>query len=82
VEGGLIIAQMVLGPADPKHVNTSFAERQNLNVRMHTRRFTRLPNAFSKKFVDHAHSVARIHKALRTTLAMTAKMTEQALGNR
>jgi hypothetical protein len=46
------------GNPDPKHISTSFAERQNLNVRMHTRRFTRLTNAFSKKVENHAHSVA------------------------
>jgi len=48
----------VEGNPDPKHVSTSFAKRQNLNVRMHTRCFTRLTNAFSKKVENHAHSVA------------------------
>ena len=71
---------------DPKHVSTSFAERQNLNVRMHTRRFTRLTNAFSKKVENHAHSVAlfamyynfvRIHKTLRATPAMGAGVTDR-----
>jgi hypothetical protein len=76
----------VEGNPDPKHVSTSFAERQNLNMRMHTRRFTRLTNAFSKKVENHAHSVAlfalyynfvRIHKTLRTTPAMAAGITKR-----
>jgi 3-methyladenine DNA glycosylase/8-oxoguanine DNA glycosylase len=74
------------GNPDPKYISTSFAERQNLNVRMHTRRFTRLTNAFSKKVENHADSVAlfamyynfvRIHKTLRTTPAMAAKVTKR-----
>jgi IS1 family transposase len=42
----------------PKHISTSFSERSNLTMRMHTRRFTRLTNAFSKKVENHAHAVA------------------------
>ena len=47
---------------------------------------TQLTNAFSKKIENHAHSVAlfamyynfvRIHKTLRTTPAMAAKVTER-----
>jgi IS1 family transposase len=78
--------ERIEGDPDPKHISTSYAERSNLNVRMHTRRFTRLTNAFSKKVENHAHSVAlfamyynfvRIHKTLRTTPAMAAKVTDR-----
>jgi hypothetical protein len=55
------------------------AERANHTMRMHMRRFTRLTNAFSKKFENHCHMVAlyavwynfiRIYKTLRVTPAM------------
>jgi IS1 family transposase len=74
------------GNPDPKHISTSFAQRQNLNLRMHMRRFTRLTNAFSKKVENHAHSMAlfstyynfvRIHKMLRVTPAMAAGLTDK-----
>jgi IS1 family transposase len=71
----------IAGKPDPKHISTSYAERANLTMRMHMRRFTRLTNAFSKKLENHAHMVAlytlwynfvRIHKTLRVTPAMAA----------
>jgi IS1 family transposase len=34
-------------------ISTSYIERQNLNIRMGNRRFTRLTNAFSKKLENH-----------------------------
>jgi IS1 family transposase len=77
---------VVEGDPDPNYISTSFAERQNLNVRMHTRRFTRLTNAFSKKVENHAHAVAlfalyynfvRVHKTLRMTPAMAAGVTKR-----
>lgn len=76
----------VYGDPDPKHVSTSYAERQNLTMRMSIRRFTRLTNAFSKKVENHALSVAlhymnynfcRIHKTLRVTPAMAAGVTDK-----
>jgi IS1 family transposase len=69
----------VSGNPDPKHVSTSYVERQNLTMRMHMRRFTRLTNGFSRKIDNHAYAVAvhfhymnfvRIHSTLRVTPAM------------
>lgn len=80
------IKKPVEGSPDPKHISTSYAERQNLTMRMHMRRFTRLTNAFSKKVENHAHAVAlhfmyynfvRIHGKLRTSPAMAAGVTDR-----
>src|SRR5438874_9311674 len=77
--------ERIEGNPDPKYVSTSYAERQNLTMRMHMRRFTRLTNAFSKKVENHAHSVAlhymfynfcRVHQTLRVTPAMEAGITD------
>jgi hypothetical protein len=76
----------VEGDPDPKHISTSYAERANLTMRMHMRRYTRLTNGFSKKVENHAHSMAlfttyynfvRIHKTLRVTPAMAAGVSSR-----
>jgi IS1 family transposase len=78
--------EKIIGNPDPKHVSTSYAERANLTMRMAMRRFTRLTNAFSKKLDNHAHMVAlyalwynfvRVHKTLRTSLAMAAGISDR-----
>jgi len=74
----------VCGSPDEAKVSTSFVERNNLNMRMGMRRFTRLTNAFSKKIDNHAYAITiyfmhynfvRIHQTLRVTPAMAAAVT-------
>jgi hypothetical protein len=83
--GSVSKREHVEGKPDPKHVSTSYVERQNLTMRMSMRRFTRLTNAFSKKVENHCHALAlyfvwynfcRIHKSLRVTPAMAAGVTD------
>ena len=74
------------GNPDKAHVSTSYVERSNLSIRMQNRRFTRLTNAFSKKFANHVHALAlyfafynfvRVHKSLRMSPAMAAGIADR-----
>jgi IS1 family transposase len=74
------------GKPDPRHISTSYGERQNLTMRMSMKRFARLSNSFSRKAENQAHSVAihfmhynfvRIHQSLRVTPAMAACVTDR-----
>jgi IS1 family transposase len=80
------LSKEVTGDPDLKHISTSYVERQNLTMRMHMRRFTRLTNGFSKKLENHVHMIAlyavfynftKVHKTLRVTPAMQAGLTDR-----
>ena len=65
---------------------TSHVERQNLNMRVGMRRFTRLTNAFSRKIDDHVYALSlyfvfynfvRTHKAHKPSPAIAAGVSER-----
>jgi IS1 family transposase len=82
------LKNVVTGNPERKHISTSYVERQNLTMRMHMRRFTRLTNAFSKKIENHCYAIAlhfvyynfiKVHKTLRVTPAMEAGIAKKPM---
>jgi IS1 family transposase len=76
---------VVQGCPNDKLISTSHVERANLTMRMGMRRFTRLTNAFSKKFENHMHAVSfffmvynfvKVHGSVKTTPAIAAGVTD------
>ncbi|MBL4810546.1 MAG: IS1 family transposase [Phycisphaerales bacterium] len=80
--------RVLCGTPDEKHVSTSLVERQNLTLRMGSRRFTRLTNAFSKKVENHAHAIAlhyfyynfcRKHQTIKTAPAVAMGIADRQM---
>jgi IS1 family transposase len=78
--------QVVSGNPAIEHISTSYIERQNLQMRMSMRRFTRLTNGHSKKVENHEHALAlhymhynfgRVQKAIGGTPAMAAGLASR-----
>lgn len=79
------VSRVITGNPDRRYVSTSYIERQNLTLRMMSRRFTRLTNAFSKK-LSHLkaaitlhfayYNFCRIHQSLKKTPSMASGITD------
>ena len=78
--------EVISGDPDEDHISTTLIERQNLTLRMSSRRYTRKTNAFSKKMENHALAIAlhflyynfiRIHQTLEITPAMAAGVSSR-----
>lgn len=54
----LVAVKRMAVSGNPRHISTSFIERQNLTLRQSQRRLTRLTNGFSKKYENHCAAIA------------------------
>ena len=77
--------RVISGEPDEEFINTAFVERQNLTLRMLTRRFNRLTNAHSKTLRNHRaamdmyvgyYNLCWEHSTLKQTPAMAAGVTD------
>jgi IS1 family transposase len=82
----VIAVERQIASGDPEHISTSYVERQNLTLRMASKRFARLSNGFSKKIDCHLAAVAlhvafynlcRVHESLRSTPAMALGIADR-----
>jgi IS1 family transposase len=81
-----VVRRPIYGFPDPTYITTAHVERNNLTMRMHMRRFTRLTNAFSKKAQNHARALAlhfmyynfvKRHATVKTTPGIAAGLTDR-----
>ena len=80
------VPHRVMGSPDLSQTSTAHIERQNLTLRMFQRRYTRLTNAFSKKYENHVRALALhvvyynwcyVHKTIQCTPAMAAGLATE-----
>src|SRR5579862_1073054 len=81
----VVAVERVAVAGEPEQISTSYVERQNLTLRMGSKRFARLSNGFSKKIDCHLAAVSlyvafynlcRTHEALKQTPAMALGITD------
>jgi len=82
----VVAVERVAVAGEPEQISTSYVERQNLTLRMASKRFARLSNGFSKRMECHLAAVAlhvafynfaRVHESLRSTPAMALGIADQ-----
>lgn len=82
----VVAVERIAVEGDPEHISTSYVERQNLSLRMASKRFARLSNGFSKKIDCHLaavglyvafYNLCRTHEALRMTPAMALGIADR-----
>jgi IS1 family transposase len=82
----VVAVERVAVAGEPEQISTSYVERQNLTIRMASKRFARLSNGFSKRLECHLAAVAlhvafynfaRVHESLRCTPAMALGIADR-----
>ncbi|HEY5064330.1 MAG TPA: transposase [Xanthobacteraceae bacterium] len=82
----VVAVERVAVMGEPEQISTSYVERQNLTLRMASKRFARLSNGFSKRLECHLAAVAlhvafynfaRVHETLRSTPAMALGIADR-----